>query len=292
MTTLDVSEGGRPHAVLELKNLSGLGRINPRLQFHFEAHPQPYTKVVLDDATLRLEFRQELLGEGRLLAGDISYDRSPLTFEVPISQRLLRYVTDGLSSTENIVQLDAKLIGRARVWVDPNAPDTYRTARPVGWEAGQWWLFSLGGGVTAPLQCARGEWYQQVLAQTRTEQYRFLEVALPQNDAALSAEWTNAVDLLGAAERAYVSGDDPGVFQQLRGALDSLPGAKQQILAGINDAKKQADLDDLLKQACQFLHDGRHVAAEGDLAGTFPVDHLDAAFALDLMRVLLSHKAT
>ncbi len=36
----------------------------------------------------------------------------------------------------------------------------------------------------------------------------------------------------------------------------------------------------------KYLHDGRHVSEEG---GQFPVDHLDAAFAHDMTRVLLSH---
>ena len=289
ITTIDVGEGGRAHAVLDLKNLAGMGRINPRLQLHFEARPQSYTKVVLEDVTLRLEFRQELLGEGRVTDTEIAYDRSPVTFEIVTSQRLLRHVTDGLTSADPIVQLDARMRGRGRVWVDPNAPESHGMARPVGWEVGKWWSFSLSSGNPSALQAARADWYQQVLTQTRSERFRYLEVALPQDDTALGAEWGSAVDLLAAAERPYASGDDPAVFQQLRGALDALPGAKQQILAGIRDEKKRNDLDNLLKQASQFLHDGRHVASDGELAGTFPVDHLDAAFAIDLMRVLLSH---
>jgi len=48
-------------------------------------------------------------------------------------------------------------------------------------------------------------------------------------------------------------------------------------------------LDELLKKVGEFLHAGRHVSTEGTEQGTFAVDHLDAAFAIDLMRVLLSH---
>lgn len=290
ITTLEISEGGgRTHAILDLKYIGGIGRINPRLQLHFEGRPTSYTKVVLDDATLRLEFRNELIGEGRVTGVEIASDRSAVMFEVVTSERLLRHVTDSLTAVDPIVQLDARLHGRGQVWVDPSAPQSNRIARLAGWEPGVWWPFNLNVGVPSVLQVARGDWYHSVLSPTRNERFRHLEVALPLNDSALGAEWGKAVDLVVQAERAYATGDDPGVFQQLRGALDSLPGAKQQILAGISDDKKRTDLDNLLKQAGQFLHDGRHVATDGEQAGTFPVDHLDAGFALDLMRVLLSH---
>ncbi len=290
ITTIAITEeGGRNHATLFLNNMAGLGRINPRLQLSFEGQPQPYKKVVLADATLRLEFRNELIGEGRVIGIEIANNRSWVPFEVVTSQRLLRHVTDGLTSADTIVQLDARLHGRGKVWVDPNVPESNRMARPDGCEPGKWWPFNLNAGMPSTLQIARLDWYQQVLSPTRDERFRYLEVALPQDDSALNAEWEKGVDLLLHAERAYAAGDDSAVFHQLRGALDSLPGAKQQILAGISDDNKRTDLDNLLKQAGQFLHDGRHVAAGGEQAGTFPVDHLDAAFALDLMRVLLSH---
>ena len=289
IATIEILEGGwRNYATLDLKSVASLGRIIPRLQLNFEGRPESYTKVVLDDATLRLEFRNELIGEGRVTGIEITYDRSAVTFEVVTSQRLLRHVTDGLTSADPVVQLDARLHGRGRVRVDPSAPESNRMARPVGWEPGQWWPFALHAGMPSALQFSRADWYQQVLSPTRSERFRYLEVALPLDDSALGAEWGKAVGLLVNAERAYAAGDDPSVFQQLRGALDSLPGAKQQILAGISDDKKRADLENLLKQAGQFLHDGRHVAADGEQAGTFPVNHLDAAFAVDLMRVLLS----
>jgi hypothetical protein len=38
-----------------------------------------------------------------------------------------------------------------------------------------------------------------------------------------------------------------------------------------------------------YLHSGRHVTTGGEQAGTFPVDHIDAGFALNLMQVLLSY---
>ena len=290
LNTLDIGEGvGRHRASLNLQDVSGIGRLNPRLQLSFTAHPVPHATVVLSDVTLRLEHRQELIGEGRV-AGQRLYDGSAVTFEVVTSQRLLRHITDGLAPEILDVQLDARLRGVGHFSVDPTAltsPGPLRIANDP--EPGQSKDFELSAGMPSTLQIARGAWYGRVLAPTRNEQYRYLEVALPRDDEELGAEWANAVAHLDGAEQAHASGDDATVFLRLRGAIDSLPGAKQQILAGISDTDKRADLDALLKQAGKFLHDGRHVAADGVQAGTFPVDHLDAAFALDLMRVLLSH---
>ncbi len=83
-----------------------------------------------------------------------------------------------------------------------------------------------------------------------------------------------------------VQGEDDAVFHKLRAWLDSLPRAKKEILARIADKDKREHLDDLLLSFGKYLHDGRHVKEED---GLFPVDHLDAAFALDMTRVLLSH---
>jgi hypothetical protein len=127
------------------------------------------------------------------------------------------------------------------------------------------------------------------LAPTRNEQYRYLEVALPRSDDPLHQEWANSLSHLDEAERAYAAGDDVAVFSRLRASLDALPGAKKAILDGIADDEKRQRLDELLKRAGEFLHSGRHVSSTGSTAGTFPVDHMDAAFALDLMRVMLSH---
>ena len=123
----------------------------------------------------------------------------------------------------------------------------------------------------------------------RRQQYRYLEVVLPRSDEVLKQDWAKAVANLDNAERAYASGDDAAVFLHLRGALDALPGAKKAVLDDVRDEKKRGYLDAVLVKAGEFLHGGRHVAANGTLAGTFAVDHMGAAFALDLMRVLLSH---
>jgi hypothetical protein len=277
-------------ATLELESIEGAGRLSPQLRLRFRARPTEGAKVILEDLTLRLEYQQEFIGEGRVMDENFLRDFSQVTFEVVTSQRLLRHITDGLQPTGSVVGLNAKVFGFAVVsrdktdsasqWIplstDP-APGEYRriiVRSSMGWTA---------------LQVARTDWYDKVLAPTRNEQYRYLEIALPKDDNALRKEWDLAVSHLVDAERAYATGDDPAVFDYLRAALDSLPGSKTNILAGISDTYKRKDLDALLKQAGKFLHIGRHVSAEGPDQGTFPVDHLDAALAIDLMRVLFSH---
>ncbi|MHB8296630.1 MAG: hypothetical protein ACYDH5_18870 [Acidimicrobiales bacterium] len=292
MSTLEVREvgGGRAWATLELRSIGGLGRLNPRLQMYFTARSASYTQVVLEDMTLRLEYHQELIGESRVTGVHVLYVQSQVTFEVVTSQRLLRHITAGVQPTATVVQFDARLSGLALVSLDQNYP----TSSGFGVLAtdpgpGESKRLTVSNGMPSTLQVPRAEWYERVLAQTRNEQYRYLEIALPKDDRALGAEWTSAVNHLVQAEQAYATGDDPAVFLYLRAALDSLPGAKQNILDAIGDINKRQDLDALLNKAGKFLHDGRHVAADGTQLGTFPVDHLDAAFAMDLMRVLLSH---
>lgn len=292
MSTLEVREGsgGRAWATLELQSIGGLGRLSPRLQMSFTARPAPYTQVVLEDITLRLEYRQELIGEGRVVGVQVLYEQSQVTFEVVTSQRLLRHITDGVQPTATVVQLDAKLSGFALVTLDQNYPTSAGFGRLVTDPGpGESKRLTVSNGMPSALQVSRAEWYDRVLAQTRNEQYRYLEIALPKDDKALGDEWMSAVNHLVQAEQAYAAGDDPAVFLYLRGALDSLPGSKKNILDGISEAGKREDLDALLKKAGEFLHNGRHVGADGTQQGTFPVDHLDAAFAMDLMRVLLSH---
>lgn len=286
--TLRIEDGSRRLAELELQGVSGYGRLNPRLRLSFTVRPVPPTSVILTDVTLRLEHGLELLGEGRVVELH-PRDGSQVIFEIAVPPRLLRYVTDSLAPTTAAIQLDATLQGIARACLDSDTSTSPgRAGLSSDCEQGQWTEFEATVGPSA-LWIPRSAWYERVLAPTRNEQYRFLEVALPRDDNALRAEWGAAVRNLDDAESSYASGDDPAVFFYLRAALDALPGAKTQILDGISNEDKRRRLDDLLKRAGDFLHNGRHVAKTGEQAGTFPVDHMDAAFALDLMRVLLSH---
>ena len=183
----------------------------------------------------------------------------------------------------------ARSDGAASFWVDPAGGTAGPMRMADDGEPGTWTPFRVSGGGLTRLQLPRSDWYQQVLAPTRNEQYLHLEIALPGDHPALVTEWNKAMSHLQRAEKAYAAGDDPGVFQYLRAWLDALPGAKKNILDSISNDKKRRDLDNLLAKAGAYLHNGRHVADDGIEAGEFPVDRLDAAFAMDLMRVLLSH---
>ena len=284
---LDIyDDGHRERARLDLTQINGLGRINPRLQLVFEGQPSPHCKIQLTEITLRLESDGELIGESRVTGVDISSNNSHVVFEVVVSPRVLRHITNGIGSTSTVIQMDATLRGQGQLWIDPTAPQIQGFVEA---EPGQWKDIRIREGSRTTLQIPRGDWYESIIGRVNNDQFLYLEIALPRGGGTLGAEWRNAVDLLHKAEQAYVSGDDASVFVHLRGAQDALPGAKQAVLSGITDEKKRYALDTILKQTGAFFHSGRHVATEGVDAGSFPVDHLDAAFALDLMRVLLSH---
>ena len=93
--------------------MGGTGRLNPRLQLYFTARPVEHARVVLHDVALGLEHRQELVGEGRVMGIDIAGDGVGANFEVVTSQRLLRWVTDSLSPTSSVLQIEARLHGSA-----------------------------------------------------------------------------------------------------------------------------------------------------------------------------------
>ncbi len=290
MTTLDLTDGVRIRGTLELTSLVASGRVAPRLLLTFRARPTRWFHVVLEDVSLTIRFNQERIGAGRTVHTDISHDMTYVSFEIPTTHRLIRHITDGIPGGASEFQLEAQLEGLARWHLDPEAPPSQAGGRLVtDPPPGEWATSTLGGGSTGHLQITRSEWFEHVLGPTQNQHFRYLEIALPRDDAALGTEWGKAVNHLANAEKSYAFGDDAAVFTHLRAALDALPGAKKQILDGIRDTAKRTQLDALLKNAGTYLHLGRHVATDGSTVGTFPVDHLDAAFALDLMRVLLSH---
>jgi hypothetical protein len=265
--------------------VSGIGGIAPRLQVVFAAYPSSYADVELDEVILRLEHRQEVLGEGRTRPGRLQ-DSTQVVFEVPTTPRLLDYVTASLTPTASTLGLDVKLTGRGRF--TRRVEETYGAQvgdPPVGTER----EFLIGGGVATPLFIPRSDWYDKVLKPTSGGDPEYLEVTLPAVESPTGEGWRQALARLHDAQRSYALGDDASVFLQLRGALDALPGAPKDIVASITNARKRKAADDVLVKIGAYLHSGRHVSQVGADAGEFPVDHLDAAFAADLMRVVLSH---
>jgi len=185
----------------------------------FIARPAQHTSVILEDITLRLEYGSELIGEGRVVEKEL-FGESQVSFEVVTSQRLLRYITDKIQRTETAVQLHAELSGSFLVTVEQNLSTTQLSiASFTNLGPGESKRFTVSSGMPSALEIPRTEWYEMVLAPTRNEQYRYLEIALPKDDKALGDEWMSAVDHLVQAEQAYAAGDDPAVFYYLYGAL-------------------------------------------------------------------------
>lgn len=61
----------------------------------------------------------------------------------------------------------------------------------------------------------------------------------------------------------------------------------------VPNPKKRSAVNELTKKFGDYLHLGRHVAEPGTPdAGTFPVNHVDAGFAIATMKVMLSYAAT
>jgi hypothetical protein len=283
-----VSDFRRTVSTLELNALGASGVLNPRLNFYGEASLMPEVKEVRLEVSLRLEYRNELIGESKPLRKTIDQNGKEVSFEIVTSQRLLRHITDGLPSSQSSVQIDARLQGVGWYCLKPidESANGYQTGDDP--EPGEWKYFELRYEKQY-INMQRSEWYGTVLTQTKGEQYRFLEIALPRSDSTLAQEWDKTVELLQKAERAYAIGADAAVFSNLHGAREALPGTIQKICDGIHDPRKKKAVDDLLAKVGTYLHSGRHVSQEGPEEGTFPVDHMDAAFAIDLMRTVLSH---
>lgn len=69
----------------------------------------------------------------------------------------------------------------------------------------------------------------------------------------------------------------------------SLPNAPKGIFDALPEAQRDA-VNQLVKAfVTDYLNRGRHVEPAGDRAGDFPVNRIDARFALDATRVILSY---
>lgn len=146
--------------------------------------------------------------------------------------------------------------------------------------------FGAGRQTELTFAVARSDWFARVLQPIGTTEYVSTELLLPLGDASMR----QSVKQLREADRAFALGDDPTVFARCRAALDALPGAPKSIFVGLSDADEQKVLDDLVGAAGRYFHRGRHVARDGTpRAGDFPVDHGDARFALNLIKVIVAH---
>ena len=179
--SLEVAESaGRMWASLELQVVNGRGPVTPRLQFVFTARPVEYARVILRDVTLR--GRTSTGADRRAPSGATrNYPRQrPGRLRASHVARALQWVTDSLVASSTSIQLDATLQGVAAFAMDLDAPTTYQRQRLINDpEPGQWKDFLVSSSYARPLLLPRADWYAQVLAPTRNEQYRYLGVSYP-----------------------------------------------------------------------------------------------------------------
>jgi hypothetical protein len=266
----------------ELQSVGGAGRRAPRLTLNFLMRTTTERiSSQLHHVRVRVFSGDELIGEGAVVGGDASWHGSPCLVEVPVTHRMIEWVTDSLPPNGD-ASLKLKWSGILRVMWRPAEGDPIMTSDPV---AGEWTFVNIVENEMF-IGVPRSDWFGKVLQPMGDDQYVYLEVPVPKGAA--QGDWNKALALVEEADKAYAIGDDAGVFAKLRGALDALPGAKQNIVHDLPEPRRSA-VDSLLRDVGEFLHHGRHVATEGEEAGSFPVNRIDASAALSMVRVMLSY---
>jgi len=282
MQQVSLGDATRGWVLLDADRVAGRGQVVPRLSFQMRARtPREHMQVELHLLRAELAVGGECLGYGFLTGIPLSHGERPIALEIPISRPALDYL-ERVSPAER-VDLELRLTGWLR-----GRDDNEDSHRFVGDpEPGEWVFQHFGEArqTLLPFEVARSDWFTHVLQPIGTVEYISTEISLPSGDPALRA----AVNQIQEAERAYASGNDPSVFLHCRAAIDALPGAKQDIFTSLSNKDEARLLDDLMRQAGQYFHHGRHLAVEGEQQGSFPVDHNDARFALNLTKLLIAH---
>jgi hypothetical protein len=276
---LQLSGGNGMHVAV--RDVYAQGRITPLLRLNTEFETGEGRKAELLHVAAMLSCRDEHLGRGEIFGGHVGSTGYQTLFEIPTTPRLIEHVTTVLG-TSGTIELHVRWSGRVRFGLDANA--TRSVAHEP--EPGQSSETTIQGGTPTPVQISRSDWYERVLAPIRSEDYVYLEVSVPRGAA--STSWRAALQHFTQAEKALVLGDDAAVFVHLRGVMDALPGAKANIFDALPEPKRKR-VDAIAREVGQFLHLGRHVAASGADAGSFPVDHVDAEYAIAQMKVLISY---
>jgi hypothetical protein len=281
---LTLGDGVRTWARLDPEAVHGRGMVAPRLVFQFKARTsREKMEVQIHLMHGELLLGEERLGQGALTGAHLAPTEYQFELEVPVSRAALEYIDRALAG--NAIDIALRLSGwlRAR---DFNNDGPGFASEP---QPGEWVFENFGQARDMRLrfQVARSEWFSKVLEPIGTTEYLCTEVAIPRGDHPLR----QAANHIRAAERALREGQDPQVFLACRAAIDALPGAPKAIFANLEYARERETLDALVLAAGNYLHLGRHAADEGPQQGDFPVDHGDAAFALNLAKLLLAHTA-
>jgi hypothetical protein len=268
--------------LVKAERVTGQGTVAPRLRFQMLARtPRERMQVQIHLMRGELAIEQECLGDGILTGIPLEHGERSITLEIPVSRAALDYI-EAISPADQI-HLELRLTGWLR-GKDNNEDGRHALGEP---QPGEWVFQHFGEAqqTTLNFEVARSDWFTRVLQPIGTVQYISTEIKLPAGDPMLRT----AVNQIGEAERAYANGNDPAVFLHCRAAIDALPGAKQEIFANVPDKHEAKTLDNLMRQAGNYFHLGRHVAIEGEDEGIFPVNHRDARFALNLAKLLIAH---
>jgi hypothetical protein len=267
---------------VEWRHVTGMGSTSPRLQLGLTLKlVDPISKVSIQSLELSLWWRDELLGAGLLFGDLVSQNGTHPELQVATSPRNIQMVTDQLGNQERV---DLQVKSRGVLVVSRTAQQTGEIVGNPSYSEPT--AVQVTDMYPMNLQIPRGDWYAQVLARIGATDLIFLEILVPREDA--GTPWRGVLVHLQNAERAYANGDDAAVFGHLHLAFESLPGAKKAIFDALPEPKR-AHVNKLTTALSTYLHTGRHVADGSDQSDVFPVDHLDAGFALSLMKVLLSY---
>lgn len=280
----DLTVGSRNWVNVAVAGVGGRGRLTPRLSVALDLRtPNDRIEAELRDVRLQLLCDGELLGEAQLIGERASSYGRTCVADVPVTRQVLEFVTHRLANGA-AVDLEVTWYGVLRVRWEPTEGDRRVMGDP---EPGVWTELHLASGQPGHhWGISRSEWYDRVLQPTGGSDFLYLEIAIPRGAAAEG--WRRSLSHLDAVDKAYVLGDDAAVFQHLRAALDALPGAKKHIVDELPEPQRTA-VDSLMLAIGAYLHLGRHVATEGDVAGAFPVDRQAANFAIGLVRVLMAY---
>ena len=276
--------GTRTQALIDLQSVGARGVVSPRLLLVLHAAPpNERSSIEFHDMRARVMLGQELLGETRITGEQVLSQGRSIQLEIPTTHRMLNHVTDQLGAQAQ-VSLTLGWYGILRVLWEPGDSDARYQGDP---EPGVWTVFQIDeGNHEQPIMISRSDWFSRVVTAVGTSDFIFTEVAVPKGP--IGDDWRFAINLLDQAEKAFVLGDDAAVFLHLRGAFDALPGAKKNIFGDLPEPLRKY-LNALAKEIGEFLHAGRHVAELVDGSKSFPVNHIDARFAINLVRVLLSY---
>ena len=271
-------------ARLDPEAVHGRGIVAPRLVFQFKGRcAREKMDVQIHFMHGELMVGEERLGQGTLTGAHLAPIECQLELEVPVSRAALEYIDRAV--TGSAVDVALRLSGwlRAR---DLNEDGPNYASRP---QSGEWVFENFGQARDTRLhfQIPRSEWFSKVLEPIGTIEYICTEIAIPRADSVLR----QAANHLQNAERALREGHDAQVFLSCRGAWESLPGAPREVFDNLESGQEREKLNDLMRAAGSYFHLGRHTAEEGPRAGEFAVDHGDAAFALNLSKLLMAQTA-